>query len=354
MSRSRCVGSPFSLLCIRAGSEAAARTASLLALLASSAALIASTTLLVAPDASAQAYPTRTVRLVVPYTAGGSSDFVARTMAQKMSEGLGQTVAVDNRPGVAGIPGTEIVAKSAPDGYTLALVGMTTHAANPALYRSLPYDAQKDFAPVGNAVVSPLVLVVNPEVPAKNVQELIAFAKANPGKVNFGSAGVGNTLHLAGELFKQRAGIDIVHVPYKGASAALNDLLGGRVQMMIDLVQTPLAQIQAGKLRALGSTGTQRLALLPDVPTIAESGLPGFQFATWIGIAAPAGTPKPVVDRLHAEMAKALAMPDVKASFAKQGMEVAPSASPEAYGAHMRAEQERLAALIKSAGIQPE
>ena len=302
----------------------------------------------------AQAYPTRPVRLVVPYTAGGSSDFVGRLMAQKLSDGLGQPVTVDNRPGVAGITGTDIVAKSEPDGYTLALVGMTTHAANPALYKKLPYDPIKDFAPISVAIVSPLVLVVHPDVPAKNVRELIAHAKANPGKVNFGSAGVGNTLHLAGELFKSRAGIDIVHVPYKGASAALNDLLGGRVQMMIDLVQTPLAHIQAGKLRALGTTGTERLSLLPDVPTIAEQGLPGFQFATWIGIAAPAGTPKPIVDRLHAEMTKVLAMPDVQAAFGKQGMQVAPSPSPEAFGELMRSERDRIADLVKKAGIEPE
>jgi tripartite-type tricarboxylate transporter receptor subunit TctC len=304
--------------------------------------------------ASAQTYPTRAIRLIVPYTAGGSSDFVARTVAQRMSEGLGQTVAVDNRPGVAGIPGTEIVARSAPDGYTIGLIGMTTHAANPALYKKLPYDAMKDFAPIGNAIVSPLVLSVPPSLPADNVQELIAYAKANPGKLNFGSAGVGNTLHLAGELFKSRAGIDIVHVPYKGAAAAVLDLIAGRIQIMIDVVQTPLAHIQSGKLKALGTTGTQRVALLPNVPTIAEQGLPGFQFTTWIGLAAPAGTPAAIVDRLHAELGKALAMPEVKEAFAKQGMEVAPSASPEAYGRHMRSEQERIGNLIRTAGIQPE
>jgi len=307
-----------------------------------------------AAPAAAQAYPTKPIRLVVPYTAGGSSDFVGRQMAQKMSEGLGQSVVVENKPGVAGITGTEIVARSAPDGYTLALVGMTTHASNAWLYKKLPYDPIKDFAPVSVAIVSPLVLVVNPEVPAKNVQELIAYAKANPGKVNYGSAGVGNTLHLAGELFKSRANIDITHVPYKGASAAMGDLLGGRIQMMIDLVQTPLPNIQAGKLRALGTTGAERVALLPDVPTIAEQGLPGFQFATWIGIAAPAGTPKPIVDRLHAEMVKAVAMPDLQAAFAKQGMQVAPSASPEAFAQFMKSEHDRLGELIRRAGIQPE
>jgi len=301
-----------------------------------------------------QAYPNKSIRLVVPYTAGGSSDFVARTVAQKMGDGLGQTIVVDNKPGVAGIPGTEIVARSAADGYTIALIGMTTHAANPSLYKKLPYDALKDFAPVGNAIISPLVLSVPPALPVNSVQELIAYAKANPGKLNFGSAGVGNTLHLAGELFKSRAGIDIVHIPYKGASAALTDLLAGRIQLMIDVVQTPLAHIQAGKLKALGVTVENRIAQLPDVPTIASQGLPGFQFATWIGLAVPAGTPAPIVNRLHAEMAKALAQTDVKEAFAKQGMEVAPSASPETYAQFIRAEQDRLSILIKTAGIQPE
>ncbi len=316
--------------------------------------VLAATAWVVPQEASAQAWPTKPIRLVVPYTAGGSSDFVARIMAQKLTDALGQPVTVDNKPGVAGIIGTDIVAKSPPDGYTLSLVGMTTLAANPSLYKALPYDPVKDFAPISVAIVSPLVLVVNPGVPAHNVQELIAYAKANPGKVNFGSAGVGNTLHLAGELFKSSAHIDIVHVPYKGASAALNDLLGGRIQMMIDLVQTPLPHIQAGKLRALGVTSTTRVPMLPDVPTIAESGLPGFSFATWIGIAAPAGTPKAIVDRVHGEMVKILAMPDVKEAFAKQGMVPAPSASPEAFAEQVRTEKERIATLVKNAGIQPE
>jgi tripartite-type tricarboxylate transporter receptor subunit TctC len=302
----------------------------------------------------AQGYPTKPIKLVVPYTAGGSSDFVGRTLAQKMGEGLGQTIVVENKPGVAGIPGTEAVAHSAPDGYTIALIGMTTHAANPALYRKLPYDALKDFAPIGNAAVSPLVLVVPASLPVNNVQEFISYAKANPGKLNFGSAGVGNTLHLGGELFKSRAGIDVVHIPYKGASAAMADLLAGRLQFMVDLIQTPLAQIQAGKLKALGVTVQNRVPQLPDVPTIASQGLPGFQFATWIGLAAPAGTPAPIVERLHAEMVKALALPEVKDSFAKQGMEPSPSASPQAYAQFIRAEQQRLTELIRTAGITPE
>ena len=295
-----------------------------------------------------------TVKVITGFPPGGTSDTISRRVAAKLSPGYGKSVQVENRTGAGGQLAIQAMRQMPSDGSVILQTPMSMLGIYPFIYKKLPYDPIKDFAPVSVAIVSPLVLVVNPEVPAKNVQELIAYAKANPGKVNYGSAGVGNTLHLAGELFKSRANIDITHVPYKGASAAMGDLLGGRIQMMIDLVQTPLPNIQAGKLRALGTTGAERVALLPDVPTIAEQGLPGFQFATWIGIAAPAGTPKPIVDRLHAEMVKALAMPDLQAAFAKQGMQVAPSASPEAFAQFMKSEHDRLGELIKRAGIQPE
>lgn len=313
----------------------------------------AATTLIMPASALAQSYPSKPIRMVVPYSAGGSSDFIGRLMAQKLGEGLGQQVIVDNKPGAGAVIGTDFVAKSPPDGYTIGQIGLTT-VINPSLYKKLPYDTFKDLAPITTAIVSPLVLVVHPDVPAKNVQELIVYAKANPGKLNFGSAGNGNVLHLAGELFKTHAGIDITHIPYKGASAALTDLLGGRLSMMFDVVQTPLAYIQTGKLRALGTTGTQRLAMLPEVPTIAEQGLPGFEFGVWGGFAAPAGTPKSVIARLHAEFAKVLAMPDVQASLAKQGMQATSSASPEAFAQLMASEQKKFADLIKRMGIQPE
>ena len=303
---------------------------------------------------AAQDYPARRVQIVVPYTAGGSSDFVARTVAAKISGPLGQPVIVENRPGGNAHIGTEFVAKSAPDGYTLLLAGMTTHAAAPALYRKLSYDPIKDFAPITNAIDSPIAVVAHPSVPANSLQELIAYAKANPGKLNYGSAGVGNTLHLAGEVFRSVTGVDIVHVPYKGASQALGDLLGGRIQLMFDLPQTPLSNIQAGKLKALAVTGNERLAILPNAPTAAEAGVPGFRFATWIGLVAPAGTPAPVVQRLHREIVTALAQPDVKDAFAQRGMVVAPSESPEAYARFIRSEIDRLGQVIRAAKIEPE
>jgi tripartite-type tricarboxylate transporter receptor subunit TctC len=307
-----------------------------------------------ASAAIAQEYPHKPIRIIVPYTAGGSSDFVARTVATKLQENLKNPVVVENKPGGNAQIGCDYVAKSAPDGYTLLLAGMTTHAAAPALYKKLPYDTIKDFTPITNVIVSPLVVVVNPNVQAQTLKEFVALAKASPGKLNYGSAGVGNTLHLAGEVFRMTTGADIVHVPYKGASQALGDLLGGSIQVMFDLPQTPLPNIQAGKLRALAVTGTERLALLPNVPTTAEAGFPAFTFGTWIGLVAPAGTPPTIVNRLYAEITKAIAQPDVKEAFAKLAMVVAPSASPDAYAKFMASETERLAKVIKTAGIEPE
>jgi tripartite-type tricarboxylate transporter receptor subunit TctC len=304
--------------------------------------------------ALAQDYPSRRVSIIVPYTAGGSSDFVARTVAAKMQDGLKQPVVVENRPGGNAHIGTEFVARAAPDGYTLLLAGMTTHAAAPALYRKLSYDPIKDFAPLSNCIDSPLVVVVHPSVQANSLKELIALAKSNPGKLNYGSAGVGNTLHLAGEVFKMASGTELVHVPYKGASQAMGDQLGGRIQVMIDLPQTPLSNIQAGKLRALAVTGAQRLSLLPEVPTTAEAGLPAFRFGTWIGLVAPAGTPAPIVNRLHGEIVRVLKMDDVKEAFAQRGMLVSPSESPEAYARMMKSEIQRLGEVIRTAKIEPE
>jgi tripartite-type tricarboxylate transporter receptor subunit TctC len=316
--------------------------------------LIAALLLFFSLGALAQDYPSRRVQIIVPYTAGGSSDYVARTVAAKIQGPLKQPVVVENRPGANAHLGTEYVAKSAPDGYTLLLAGMTTHAAAPALYRKLAYDPVKDFAPITNCIDSPIAVVAHPSVPAGSLQELVAFAKANPGKLNYGSAGVGNTLHLAGEVFRSVTGVDIVHVPYKGASQALGDLLGGRIQLMFDLPQTPLSNIQAGKLKALAVTGNQRLAILPNVPTAAEAALPTFRFSTWIGLVAPAGTPAPVVQRLHKEIVAALSQADVKEAFAQRGMVVAPSESPDAYARFIRAEIDRLGQVIRGANIEPE
>ena len=310
--------------------------------------------LLGTPASQAQDFPNKPIRIIVPYTAGGSSDYVARTIATRLQENLKSPVVVENKPGGNAQIGCDYVAKSAPDGYTLLLAGMTTHAAAPALYKKLPYDPIKDFAPISNVIESPLVVVVHPDVHANTLQEFVSLAKSNPGKLNYGSAGVGNTLHLAGEMFRMTTGTDLVHVPYKGASQALGDLLGGRIQVMFDLPQTPLANIQAGKLRALAVTGGERLALLHNVPTTAEAGVPAFTFGTWIGLVAPAGTPPAVISRLHAEIVKAATQPEVKEAFAKMAMQVAPSASPDAFAKKMQAETERLAKVIRAAGIQPE
>ena len=310
--------------------------------------------LLGAPASQAQDFPSKPIRIIVPYTAGGSSDYVARTVATRLQENLKNPVIVENKPGGNAQIGCDYVAKSAPDGYTLLLAGLTTHAAAPALYKKLPYDTIKDFAPITNLIESPLVVVVHPEVRASTLAEFIALAKANPGKLNYGSAGVGNTLHLAGEIFQLTTGTELVHVPYKGASQALGDLLGGRIQVMFDLPQTPLANIQAGKLRALAVTGSERLNLLPDVRTTAEAGVPGFTFGTWIGLVAPAGTPPATIKRLYAEIVKAVSHPEVKEAFAKMAMLVAPSASPDAFGKRIQMETERLAKVIRAAGIQPE
>ena len=301
----------------------------------------------------AQPYPSKPIHVIVPYTAGGSSDFTARTVAERLGALLGTQVVVENKPGGNTVIGTESVTKSAGDGYTLLLAGLTTYSAQPFLNKKLPYDVLKDLTPINNAIISPLVVSVHPSVPAKNVQELIAYAKANPGKVNYGSAGVGNTLHLAGELFKLRTGVTIVHVPYKGASQAVTDLLAGNIQMMIDLVQTPLQHINAGKLRALGTTWEKRVSALPNVPTLLEQGV-NYNFGAMIGFMGPAGMPKDIVSRLHAEISKIMAMPDVREAFAKQAMEPAPFATPEAYAAAFRAEVDNMGKLIKAVGIQAE
>src|SRR5438552_13835540 len=244
--------------------------------------------------ASAQTYPTRPIRLVVPFPAGGTTDILAREVGQRLSMTLGQPVVIDNRPGAAGNIGADLVAKSAPDGYTLLMGTVGTHAINASLYAKMPYDHVKDFAPIILVAGVPNVLVVNPSLPVNSVQELIAYAKANPGKLNFASSGPGTSIHLSGELFKVMAGVQMTHVPYKGSAPALQDLLGGQVQLMFDNLPPSLPHIKAGKLRALAVTSVARSPALPDVPTIAESGLPGFEASSWFGILVPAGTPSAI------------------------------------------------------------
>jgi tripartite-type tricarboxylate transporter receptor subunit TctC len=302
-------------------------------------------------DAVAQSYPAKPIRFVVPYPAGGPVDTVARLLGQKISESTRQPVIVDNKPGAGGNIGADAVAKSAPDGYTILMGAVATHAINPSLYASMPYDAVKDFIPVSQVASTPNVLVVNPSVPAASVREFIAFAKANPGKLNFGSGSTGSAGHLAGELFKTMAGVDMVHVPYKGAAPAMQDLVAGQIQLMFDNLASSLGQIRAGKVKALAVTTAKRSALAPELPTISESGLPGFDISTWFGVFVPAGTPREVVARLHDEVARALASSDLRERMLALGAE--PVASrPEEFAGYIRQEADKYARLVKASGAK--
>jgi tripartite-type tricarboxylate transporter receptor subunit TctC len=306
---------------------------------------------LVAPPAGAQpAYPSKPVRLVVPFPAGGTTDLLARAAAQKLSEAWGQQVIVDNRPGAAGNIGAELVAKAPPDGYTLLMGTVGTHAINTSLYAKMPYDHVKDFTPVILVAGVPNVLVVNPGVPVNSVAELIAYAKANPGKLNFASSGSGTSIHLSGELFKTMTGVQMTHVPYKGSAPALTDLIGGQVQLMFDNLPSSLAFIKAGKLRALAVTGTTRAAALPETPTVADT-VPGFEASSWFGILAPAGTRRDIVLKINGEVAKWLASPDAKEKLAAQGANVA-SGSPEDFAKHIQAETAKWAKVVKESGAK--
>jgi tripartite-type tricarboxylate transporter receptor subunit TctC len=312
---------------------------------------LAATTWAASPSvAPAQDYPTRIVHVIAPYGPGGPSDVFSRIVAQKLSDNLKQAFVVENRPGASTMIGTEMAAKSPPDGYTLLIISQT-HATNESLVANKPFQLMRDFVPVSPIYSADLVMVVHKSVPAKTLQEFIALAKAKPGAMNYASSGTGSQYHLAGELFKTMAGIDILHVPYKGSSGARNDILGGQVQMMFDTIATMGPSIEAGLVRALGTTGTQRSPNLPDVPTIAESGVPGFVASGWVGIVAPAGTPKPIVDRLNAEIRKILTSQEIKDSFAKQGVDPLVMTSDE-FGIFMNAEIAKWAKVTQIAGVR--
>jgi tripartite-type tricarboxylate transporter receptor subunit TctC len=307
---------------------------------------------LAAPSgAQAPAYPTKPIRLVVPFPPGGATDILAREVSKHLTETWGQSVVVDNRPGAGGNIGTELVAKAAPDGYTLEMGTVGTHAINASLYAKMPFDHVKDFAPVILVAGVPNVLVVNPSVRVNSVQELIAYAKANPGKLNFASSGPGTSIHLSGELFKVMAGVQMTHVPYKGSAPALQDLLGGQVQLMFDNLPPSLPQIKAGKLRALAVTSATRAPALPDVPTIAESGLPGFEASSWFGILAPAGTPPAIIAKMNMEVAKWLASPEGKEKLVAIGANGA-GGSPEDFARHIQAETAKWAKVVKESGAK--
>jgi len=307
--------------------------------------------LLIAAGASAQTYPNHPIRLVVPFPPGGTTDILAREVGERLTATLGQPVVIDNRAGAGGNIGADIVAKAAPDGYTLLMATVGTHAINASLYRKLPYDHIKDFAPVVLVAGVPNVLVVTPSLPVHSVAELIRLAKEKPGQLNFASSGNGTSIHLSGELFKTMAGVDMTHVPYKGSAFALTDLMAGQVQLMFDNLPSSLPHIKAGKLRAIAVTSSQRAPALPDVPTIAESGLPGFEASAWFGIVAPAGTPAAIVSRINADVNQWLRSPEAADKLLAQGA-IAAGGTPEQFVAHIRAETDKWARVVKASGAK--
>src|SRR3954463_9715837 len=304
-------------------------------------------------QAHAQNYPTRAITLVIPFAPGGSTSIVGRGIADKMSELLGEKVVVDNRPGAGGTVGTRAVAKSEPDGYTLVLGYTGTLAIGPSLYKNAGYDPRKDFAPIGMIGNAPNSLVVNPSFPAKTLADLIAYAKANPGKVNFGSAGAGTVSHITGEYFAASAGIKLVHIPYKGTGPALTDLLGGHIPMAFAPIPASHPNVSAGTLRALAVTSTTRSSLMPDVPTISESVLPGFDASLYYGLAAPAGTPRAVIDKLNKALRDALGSDEVKKQLAQDGTEITPG-TPEDYAAFIDRDEKKWSQLVKASGVEQE
>jgi tripartite-type tricarboxylate transporter receptor subunit TctC len=314
------------------------------------AALVAFASLAATLHAAEDDYPARPVKIVVPFAAGGSTDVVARILADKLGAELKQTFIVDNRPGASGNIGADVVAKSSADGYTLLMGTTGVLAINAHLYKDMPFDPEKDFTPVSYTSLLTNILVVNPEVPARTVADLVRLAKSKPGALTYASSGAGSSTHLSAELFKALAGVDILHVPYRGSSQALVDVISGQVTMLFDNAPSAMPFVQQGKLRALGVTSTRRLANLPDVPTIEESGVKGYESLSWSGIVAPAGTPRPIVNKLNAAIERILAMEDVKQKFASMGVE-AVGGPPEAFARHVRAESEKWGRLIRTANI---
>ena len=316
-------------------------------------ALAAATFATALSPALAQGYPAKPIRIVVPFPAGGATDILARAAAQKMTEAWGQPVVVDNRPGAGGNIGSDAVAKAPNDGYTLLMGTVGTHAINASLYAKMPYDHVKDFVPIVLVAGVPNVLVVHPSVPVSSVQELIAYGKANPGKLNFASSGSGTSIHLSGELFKTMTGVQMTHVPYKGSAPAVSDLLGGQVQLMFDNLPVSLPHIKGGKLKALAVTSRARAASLPDVPTLHESGLPGFDASSWFGLLAPAGTPADVITKVNGEVAKWIASAEGRERLAAVGANPA-GGTPDDFAKHIAAETTKWAKVVKDSGAKVE
>jgi len=302
--------------------------------------------------AQAQDYPSRPVKIVVPFGAGGPADVYARVLAQHLSEALKQPFVVEDRPGAGSLIGTDAVAKSPPDGYTL-LAMSNTHTTNESLIPNKPFQLMRDFVPVAGINYSDLVMVVHPSVPAKDLKEFIAYAKSKPGELNYASSGAGTPYHMAGELFKAMSGTNLVHVPHKASGEARNSVIGGHVQMMFDAITTMTPNVKAGQVRTLGTSAAKRSTVLPDVPTIAEAGVPGYESTIWLGIMAPAGTPKAIVDKLNAEINKAINRPEVKEAWDKQG--AAPLVmTPAEFDTYLHKDIEKWANVVKASGIKPE
>ena len=297
-----------------------------------------------------QAYPAHAVKIVVPYGVGGPADIYARFIASKLQEATGQPFVVEDRPGGGSIVGTDAVAKSAPDGYTLLMMS-NTHTVNETLIAKKPFDLMRDFAPITGVNYSDLMMVIHPSVPAKDLKEFIALAKSKPGALNYASSGNGTPYHMAGELFKAMAGVDIVHVPHKGSDQARTAVLGGQVQMMFDAITTMNANAKAGKVRALGTTGAKRSSVSPDVPTIAEAGVPGYEATIWLGLMAPHGTPRPILEKVNAEVTKIVNSPEVKDTWAKQGAQ--PMTMPvDEFDKFLRADIVKWAKVVKASGAK--
>ena len=312
--------------------------------------IVALLLVLFAASSWSQSYPARTVKIIVPYGVGGPADIYGRFIAAKLQDALGQPFVVEDRPGGGSIVGTDAVAKSAPDGYTLLMMS-NTHTVNETLIPKKPFDLMRDFAPITGVNYSDLIMVIHPSVPANNLKEFIALAKAKPGSLNYASSGPGTPYHMAGELFKAMAGVDIVHVPHKGSDQARTAILGGQVQMMFDAITTMAGQARAAKVKALGTTGKSRSSVAPDVLTIAEAGVPGYEATIWLGLMAPAGTPRPVLERINGEVNKIINSPEVKETWAKQGA-MSMGMTVDQFEKFLRAEIVKWAKVVKLSGAK--
>ncbi|MSQ53723.1 MAG: tripartite tricarboxylate transporter substrate binding protein [Betaproteobacteria bacterium] len=304
-------------------------------------------------NAAAQAWPSKPIRIVIAQAPGSTTDIVSRTVGNRLGESLGQPMVIEARPGAGGLLGTEVAARSAPDGYTLFMGNNSTHGSNPALYAKLPYDPVNDFAPIAFVASVPYVLVVDPSLPVKTVQQLVALVKSKPGQINYASAGTGSTHHFCGELLKSTAGIDMIHVPYKGSAPAITALLGGEVSLMFANAADIQTQIKSGKVKALAVTVAKRSSMMPDLPTISEEGLPGFEIQSWFGLLAPSGTPSAIVNRLSTETIRVLGRADVRSALAAQGLDVNPG-SPQQFADHIKNEISRFIKIARTAGIKAE